>query len=455
VSPQLACPGRSMHVSDPVEAAMRSVQHRCAFGLIGLKASLDAFRQRAVHGRVAGREPFREVIRDALNATGMAIKRDTLADTLYDFLAARSPDSVTMPGVDISGYAMALLVLTGAECTHYRAEVAFHAIDTDRDEIVAHKDVEAFLRGFPVAAASLLGGLMARVDLVFGRQGDKCDQGMDVAHVRICGRYLIEAAARPTALEVAYFANLICPGGIPAASQNLTPRVEYTAPSATQPTGASQAHSSGIPQLPLAQISAHPEGVWVAEAQVKMPTATGPVEFTPATITPRGGGAALVEDAPRWEGRAVDSLAEVAARMQALSSALSRESSSRQDGYRREADFHNKAVACRWAEDQVLRNRGGDEARERTRANIQTAAELHKSGVRLSLSTVESGRTGDHAGRYGQQRAMHAPYRPALSSSSAGRLPQASTSPGSASGSVNSFFSRRYPSGYDSINRTE
>jgi len=112
---KLACPPLSLTVNDEVEAAMRTTQQRTGLGIAGLKSAMDAFRQRSVRDRVTGRENFREVMRDIMASASMGLKRDGLAETLYDFLAARSPDSVHSPGVDLSGFAMALLVLTGNE----------------------------------------------------------------------------------------------------------------------------------------------------------------------------------------------------------------------------------------------------------------------------------------------------------------------------------------------------
>jgi hypothetical protein len=143
VTPLLACPALSLLVPEEVEAAMRSLQQRTGFGMAGLKAAADQFRQRAVRDRVTGRENFREVVRDVCRVTGTGMERTVLADTLYDFLAARSPDSVTEPGVDLAGFCMALLVLTGPECTHHRAEVAFFAMDTDCDGLVLRKDLDS------------------------------------------------------------------------------------------------------------------------------------------------------------------------------------------------------------------------------------------------------------------------------------------------------------------------
>ena len=129
--------------------------------------------------------PFQAVIRDALScAEGIeSMARDTLADDMYSFLAARSPQSVVNPGVDLSGFAMILLALSGPECSHHRAEVLFAALDTDMDGVVSRRDVEAFLRGFGPAAVSYVGTLMARIDLVLGQKGDRCDRGIDMPKV--------------------------------------------------------------------------------------------------------------------------------------------------------------------------------------------------------------------------------------------------------------------------------
>ena len=188
--------------------------------------------------------------------------------------------------------------------------------------------------------------------------------------IRLAGRHLIEAAVRPTNAEVRFYSDLLCPASnntrVPASK---TPRAVVLNPKRpSHPMEASAAHP-GVPKIPLASITTHaptdnaaPPGaapVW----QHDMASMGGPgplgssmedrvkggSSISARTITPRGG-EEVVEDAPRWEGRAVDSLAELERRMSALSGALESESHKRFQGYKRGQQAVEMAVACRWAE---------------------------------------------------------------------------------------------------------
>lgn len=269
-----------------------------------------------------------------------------------------------------------------------------------------------------------------------------------MVQLRQVGRTLIEGASRPPADHVAYFAHQVCPRADSEPPRNLTTTVavsSYT-PGSAQPGGTTPA---GLPRLPIGEISQHSQQICTAEAGQLVESSPSSSDAPCASSEPQSPPGAEA-DAPVWQGRAVDSVAEVQRRMEALSSAYEQEQTSRYDVYKRQQDYESKAVACRWAEDQVLRNNAASSIREVTKENLLTAKRLHKDGVRLSVSAVDSDRTADHSGRYGQMRTVQGPYRPTVASSRAGAPPSSSIKVTAAT-AVNSFFSRKYPSGFESI----
>ena len=98
----------------------------------------------------------------------------------------------------------------------------------------------------------------------------------------------------------------------------------------------------------------------------------------------------------------------------------------------------------------------GEGVRETTESNIATASRLHQRGIRLSMQTVASGRDGDHQARYSSDGPWdkHKPYRPPQRNAEGRTTLTRPDEPKSAASAVNSFFSRRYPSGYDELGRS-